>query len=143
MGGMILDISGLIAPINVEPWPRGRFPRLNALRSGLTTIGVINGVAGIIVLGAADGGANKKLEEQIAIQGANTSSVHRTPAANAGQRGPVVLLVDEDAKTIKERVPDIQAIARISTARLHWLRETRAGAPTNGPSRPPMPMFTT
>ncbi|MGB8900777.1 MAG: hypothetical protein WCC90_16735 [Methylocella sp.] len=41
----------------------GRCPGLNALRSGLTAIGVINGVAGIIVLGAADGGANKKLEE--------------------------------------------------------------------------------
>jgi hypothetical protein len=80
-----------------------------SIGSSLTTTGVIIGVAGIIVLGAADGGANKKLEEQIAIQGANTLSVHRTPAANAGQRGPVVLLVDEDAGAIKERVPDIQA----------------------------------
>jgi hypothetical protein len=70
-----------------------------------------SGWAGIIVLGAADGGANKKLEEQIAIHGANTLSVHRTPAANAGQSGPVVLLVDEDAGAIKERVPDIQAMS--------------------------------
>jgi hypothetical protein len=94
------------------------------LEAVLTAIGVINGVAGIIVMGAAGGGANKKLEEQIAIQGANALSVRRAPAGNAGQRGPVVLLVDEDAKTIKERAPDFQAIARKSTARLHLLRET-------------------
>ncbi|MGQ0444956.1 MAG: hypothetical protein ACT4O2_07490 [Beijerinckiaceae bacterium] len=35
--------------------------RLSALRSSLTAIGVIIGVAGIIVLGAAGGGANKMI----------------------------------------------------------------------------------
>ena len=86
--------------------------RLNAMRSALTAIGVIIGVAGIVILGAADGGANRKLEEQITILGANTLIVTRTPAANAGHRGPVVTLADEDAKAIEERVPNIQHIAR-------------------------------
>ena len=86
--------------------------QLNALRSALTAIGVIIGVAAIIVLGAADGGANKKLEDQITILGANTLIITRTPAASAGHRGPIATLTDEDAKAIEERVSDIQHIAR-------------------------------
>jgi hypothetical protein len=122
MGGMILDFAGLINPISVDTGPRWRCARLNLLRVSLTAIGVINGVAGIIVLGAAGGGANEKLEEQIANTG--RQHIERPPRpCSQGQRGPVVLLVDEDAKTIKERVPDIQAIARKSTARLHLLRK--------------------
>lgn len=45
--------------------------RLNALRSSLTAIGVIIGVAAIIVIGAAGGGASKRLEEQVTQFGAN------------------------------------------------------------------------
>jgi len=86
--------------------------RLNALRSALTAIGVIIGVAAIIVMGAAGNGARERLKQQIAIHGANTLSVHRTPAANAGLHGPVVTLTDEDARAIEEFVPDIQAISR-------------------------------
>ena len=86
--------------------------RLNALRSALTAIGVIIGVAGIIVLGAAGGGAEKMIEKQITAIGANTLIVSPIKATNAGQRGPIVLLTDEDAKAIVERVPDIQHISR-------------------------------
>jgi len=86
--------------------------RLNALRSALTAIGVIIGVAGIIVLGAAGGAANKKIEEQINAMGSDTLIIAPVKVENSGQRGHVVLLTDEDAKAIKELVPDIQYITR-------------------------------
>jgi putative ABC transport system permease protein len=38
--------------------------RLNALRSALTAIGVIIGVAAIIVIGGAGNGARERLEQQ-------------------------------------------------------------------------------
>lgn len=86
--------------------------RLNALRSALTAIGVIIGVAGIIVLGVAGAGANKKLAEQINAMGADALVVAPVSFENAGQRGPVILLTDEDAAAILEHVPDIQHISR-------------------------------
>ena len=86
--------------------------RLNALRSTLTAIGVIIGVAGIIVLGAAGGGADKMIEKQLTAMGADTLIAAPIKVTNAGQHGPVVLLTDEDAKAIVERVPDIQHISR-------------------------------
>ncbi|WP_036257731.1 ABC transporter permease [Methylocapsa aurea] len=86
--------------------------RLNALRSGLTAIGVIIGVAGIIVLSAAGGGANRKIEQQINALGSDTLIIAPVKMENTGQRGPVVLLTDDDAKAIAERVPEIVHITR-------------------------------
>jgi putative ABC transport system permease protein len=86
--------------------------RLNALRSALTAIGVIIGVAGLIVLGAASGGANHKIEEQLNAMGTDNLIARAVKVENAGERGPVVLLTDEDAKAIAESVPDIRYISR-------------------------------
>lgn len=86
--------------------------RLNALRSALTAIGVIIGVAGIIVLGAAGGGAETMVEKQLAAMGADTLIASPIKVTNAGQRGPVVLLTDEDVRAIVERVPDVRHISR-------------------------------
>ncbi len=86
--------------------------RLNALRSSLTAIGVIIGVAGIIVLGAAGGGANKMIERQVAALGADALVAAPLKVENTGLHGPVVLLTDEDAAAIVERVPYIQHISR-------------------------------
>ena len=87
--------------------------RLNALRSALTAIGVIIGVAGIIVLGAAGGGAEQDgREADSPHMGADTLIVSPIKVTNAGQRGPVVLLTDEDVRAIVERVPDVRHISR-------------------------------
>lgn len=69
------------------------------------------GVAGIIVLGAAGGGANKMIERQVAL-GADALVAAPLNVENTGLRGPVVLLTDEDAAAIVERVPYIEHISR-------------------------------
>ncbi|MCI0736914.1 MAG: ABC transporter permease [Beijerinckiaceae bacterium] len=86
--------------------------RLNVLRSALTAIGVIIGVSGIVVMGAAGNGANKMIEKQVAALGADALVAEPLKVENIGQRGPVVLLTDEDAAAIIERVPQIQHISR-------------------------------
>ncbi|WP_026607773.1 ABC transporter permease [Methylocapsa acidiphila] len=86
--------------------------RLSALRSALTAIGVIIGAAGIVVLGAAGGGANAKIEEQLNAMGTENLIVNAVKVENAGAHGPVALLTDEDAKAIAERVPEIQFVSR-------------------------------
>ncbi|ARN83892.1 ABC transporter permease [Methylocystis bryophila] len=82
--------------------------RLNVLRSALTAIGVIIGVAGVIGLGAANDGAAKRLEEQIAVHGAYTLSV----AAFPQQLGRVARLTDKDASAIEEQVSEIDGMSR-------------------------------
>jgi putative ABC transport system permease protein len=82
--------------------------RLNALRSALTAIGVIIGVAGVIGLGAANDGAAKRLEEQIAVHGAYTLTAYVFPQ----QLGRVVRLTDKDASAIEEQAPGIDGMSR-------------------------------
>ncbi|HTV32077.1 MAG TPA: ABC transporter permease, partial [Methylocella sp.] len=92
--------------------------RLNRLRSALTAIGVIIGTSGIIVLDAAGSGANKTIEQQIAAWGANTLFIETVKAENSSQRGPAVVLTDEDAAAIFEQVPGIQYVSREITGNI-------------------------
>ena len=83
--------------------------RHNALRSALTAIGVIIGVAGVIGLGAANDGARQTVEGQVAMLGVNRLSLGCVPSSNSGRRGPVVMLIDDDAKFVADRVPEVAA----------------------------------
>ncbi|MGO9022821.1 MAG: ABC transporter permease [Beijerinckiaceae bacterium] len=81
--------------------------RSNVLRSALTAIGVIVGVAGIIAIAAADAGATQTIEDQVAKLGVNRLSLGCDQSSNSGRRGPVVTLIDDDAKFVKDRVPEV------------------------------------
>jgi len=83
--------------------------RSNALRSALTAIGVIIGVAGIIAIAAADAGARQTVEDQVAILGVNRLSLACVQSSNSGLRGAAVTLIDDDAKFVKERFPEVAA----------------------------------
>jgi putative ABC transport system permease protein len=48
--------------------------RLNMLRSVLTTLGIIIGVASVIVMSAIGSGATKQIQDQIASIGSNSST---------------------------------------------------------------------
>ncbi len=86
--------------------------RLNALRSALTAIGVIIGVAGIIVLGAAASGANSRIEAQLEAMGHDTLNIAAVTVDNAAHRGTVMVLNDGDVNAIRELVPEVQHISR-------------------------------
>ncbi len=86
--------------------------RLNAVRSALTSIGIMIGVAGVIVLGAAGSGANARIQQLIKASGADALVVAAVKVANAGERRVVVLLTDDDAKAIADKVPDIRSVSR-------------------------------
>jgi putative ABC transport system permease protein len=86
--------------------------RLNLLRSALTAIGVIIGVGGIVVMSAANAGANYLIEQQIADTGTDVLIAHATKVENALRRGAVIVLNDYDAKAIKENVPNVQFLTR-------------------------------
>jgi putative ABC transport system permease protein len=86
--------------------------RLNMLRSALTAIGVIIGVAGLVVMSSANSGADRLIEKQIADQGADVLIVRAVKVENALRRGAAVVLTDQDIRAIRELVPGIQYSSR-------------------------------
>ena len=64
------------------------------------------------MLGAANGGANKKIHEQLEAMGANSLVTNAIKAENVGEGGPVAFLTDEDAAAIGDHVSGIEYISK-------------------------------
>jgi putative ABC transport system permease protein len=86
--------------------------RLNMLRTALTATGVTIGAAGVIVLGTANGGASKAIEQQITVFGSNVIDAFVKRQDPAIPRGPVVVMTDEDATALFDQVPGISHMSR-------------------------------
>jgi putative ABC transport system permease protein len=90
--------------------------RRNAVRSGLTMLGVIIGVASVIAMIALGSGARAAIDDQIQQQGTNViyvsaGSFGRGPGVARGGAGSTSTLTLEDAQTIARDVP---LVARMS-----------------------------
>jgi len=86
--------------------------RANALRTFLAMLGIIIGVASVIVMVSISTGAQRQVANLIESLGANQLIV--TPGASRGaRRGPdsAKPFSDEDAERLKQLVPDILAVA--------------------------------
>jgi putative ABC transport system permease protein len=88
--------------------------RRNALRTALTALGMIIGVAAVIVMTALGSGARNSIETQIQSAGANVITVN----AGADRFGPVrggaggaSTLVEEDVAAIRAEVPGVRYIS--------------------------------
>jgi putative ABC transport system permease protein len=88
--------------------------RLNMLRSVLTTLGIIIGVASVIVMSAIGGGATKQIQDQIASLGTNQLTIF-PGSANVGGRqggfGSAPPLSEKDVRALRERVTGIAAVS--------------------------------
>jgi len=84
--------------------------RLNAMRSVLTTLGIIIGVASVIVMAAIGAGARQQIEAQISSLGTNMLTISpgsrrfRGRRAEAGSAKP---LTENDMKAIINDVPGV------------------------------------
>jgi putative ABC transport system permease protein len=94
--------------------------RRNAMRTALTALGMIIGVAAVIVMVAIGAGARTSIENQIKSAGSNLVLV----TAGAGRFGPVrqgqgatTTLTPEDAEAIREEVPGIRYLSPSLTTR--------------------------
>ena len=90
--------------------------RRNAVRSALTMLGVIIGVASVIAMIALGSGARAAIDDQIQQQGTNViyvsaGSFGRGPGVARGGAGSNTTLTLEDAQTIARDVP---LVARMS-----------------------------
>jgi len=91
--------------------------RINKLRSALTMLGIIIGVAAVIAMVAVGSGAEARIREQIASIGSNIIVVISGSITSSGIRlgtGNAQTLSEEDAKAIARDTSAVQAAAPVS-----------------------------
>lgn len=96
--------------------------RANALRSVLTTLGIVFGVASVIVMVAIGAGTQQRIHEEILQLGTQTLTVSPGSATASGVRmgaGTRPTLTDDDASAIAAEVRDIVAAAPLVRGRVH------------------------
>jgi putative ABC transport system permease protein len=88
--------------------------RVNKLRSALTMLGIVIGVAAIIAMVAVGAGARARVAEQISTLGSNlvlvTAGSITTRGVRSGQ-GIRVTLTEDDAIALQREIPAVQAAA--------------------------------
>ena len=88
--------------------------RLNVLRSVLTTLGIIIGVASVIVMSAIGSGASKQIEDQIASLGTNQLTIFPGSANVGGRRGgfgSAPPLTEKDLRAVRDGVSGVAAVS--------------------------------
>ena len=86
----------------------------NKLRTGLTALGVIIGVAAVITMMAIGAGAQSRVAEQIRSLGANLIIVLSGSITSGGVRlgsGSQLTITEDDARAIQREVPSVQVAA--------------------------------
>src|SRR5262249_25732858 len=94
--------------------------RRNVLRSALTTLGIVIGVAAVIAMVEIGQGSKSAVAESIQSLGANTLLVLPGQAASGGVSfggGSSQSLTPGDAEAIAREVPDVVAVAPVVRAR--------------------------
>ncbi len=94
--------------------------RVNKLRSLLTMLGIIIGVAAVITMIAVGGGAQARVEEQIRSLGSNVMIILPGSSTSGGLRlgfGAAQTLTEDDARAIALEVEQVQVAApRMNTS---------------------------
>jgi putative ABC transport system permease protein len=88
--------------------------RVNRMRSGLTMLGIIIGVAAVIAMVAVGAGATARIQEQIQAIGSNLIIVLPGSITSNGIRlgsGAGVTLAEDDVKAIAAECPSVAAVA--------------------------------
>ena len=92
----------------------------NALRSALTMLGIIIGVAAVIAMVAIGSGARERVTGQIKSLGANLAIIQSGNVTQGGVRlgaGASSTLTDEDARAVLAEVDDVAASAPVIVTR--------------------------
>jgi putative ABC transport system permease protein len=88
--------------------------RVNKMRSGLTMLGIIIGVAAVIAMVAVGAGASRKIAEQISSMGSNLMIILPGTTTAGGVRmgmGSQPTLTMGDAEAILRECPAVEAVA--------------------------------
>lgn len=89
--------------------------RRNLMRSFLTVLGVVIGVAAVITMVTIGGGATLQVQQQIASMGTNLLMLTPGKRLGPGQTTSNVPFKEADAKAISKEISSISAIAPVSS----------------------------
>ena len=99
----------------MSPWPTVQMAvralEVNKLRTALTALGVIIGVAAVVTMMAVGGGAEARVAEQIRSLGSNLIIVLSGSISSGGVRlgaGTQLTITEDDARAIQREVPSVQ-----------------------------------
>jgi putative ABC transport system permease protein len=102
----------------------------NKLRSGLTMLGIIIGVAAIVCVESVGAGARAEVSEKIRTLGANLLLVMPGAPRSGAVRletGAMATLTEDDAATILRQVPSVQVAAPLLSRSKHLVAGTGTG----------------
>ena len=88
--------------------------RGNWLRSTLTSLGVIIGIAAVIVMVSVGQGTQNEIDKMVSGLGANRLDISSGSSRSGGVRmgaGSRITLTDSDAKAIRQQIPEVAYIA--------------------------------
>jgi putative ABC transport system permease protein len=89
--------------------------RRNVMRSILTMLGIIIGVAAVIILVTLGSGATRRVTEQIASLGSNLLMISPGKRMGPGQSSGAAPFKPADAEAIARDVPSLAAVAPVSS----------------------------
>jgi putative ABC transport system permease protein len=92
--------------------------RRNVMRSVLTILGIVIGVAAVIVMVTIGGGATAQVTDQIASLGSNLLMVRPGQHRGPGQSSAAPAFELADAQAIQREIPAVSAVAPSSSQRL-------------------------
>ncbi len=99
----------------------------NKVRTGLTMLGIVIGIASVITMVAIGQGASNSVSSQIESMGANLIMVNpgapRTFGGARESRGGAKTLTLEDAEKISTEIDNIDAVARVVTSQQQVIYE--------------------
>ncbi len=104
----------------------------NILRSALTTLGIIIGVAAVIAMVEIGQGSSTAIQKTIANMGANNLMVRPGTAASGGVTfgsGSVITLTPQDADAILHECPAVRSVAPVVRARTQVVYGNRNWVP--------------
>ncbi|HVL00667.1 MAG TPA: ABC transporter permease, partial [Dongiaceae bacterium] len=87
--------------------------RRNVLRSILTILGIVIGVAAVIIMVTIGNGATRQVTEQIASLGSNLIMITPGQRMSMGQRNTAPMFKVEDAVAIDQSVNGLAAVAPV------------------------------
>jgi putative ABC transport system permease protein len=101
---------------------------VNKMRSFLTTLGIIIGVAAVIAAFAVGRGANKVIDDQIAMFGSNFMYIY-TERSAVGSSTPPRYLTVADAEAIEREASGVEAVAPVVELNVQAIYGTANWAP--------------
>ena len=108
--------------------------RANRLRSALTMLGIVIGVAAVIAMVAVGSGATERIQQQIEAIGSNLILVIPGSITSNGVRlgsGATVTLSEDDARAIASECPAVAAVAPTVRGRSSRRGRCTQASPTN------------